>query len=242
MTAELVRIDFYGDQLEACQRDGKVWVSLRRLSDALGVNYAKQLDKLKNKSWATVSLGDMVAEDGKRRELTLVDLETVPMWLASIDEKRVAETVRPKLVRYQRECAKVLADHFVKRSQTDPVPADATLATLEVLRTLRLNQIEQEKKLTAVETKVDQALKAATAAQQTQDSNYGWFTVLAYAKRTGREITVLEASRIGRELSCQLRETGRQPQRIADPRFGHVNLYPETMLIEHFGDTAEICA
>lgn len=124
-----------------------------------------------------------------------------------------------------------------------PQPSDPILALLESARTTYLLQIEQAKKLTAVEAKVDtiqatadRALREAVASQKTADNQYGYFTVLAYAKRTGRNLSVGEASRVGKCLSDRLRAIGGQPQRISDPRFGFVNLYPENMLIEHFQD------
>jgi hypothetical protein len=122
MSGELLTIDFYGDTLEACQRDGKVWVSLRRLCENLGVELESQRRKLNAKSWATTGEITAVAEDGKQRAVTAIDLETIPLWLATIDERKVAPDVRPKLVRYQREAARVLADHFFRR----PAPPGLT--------------------------------------------------------------------------------------------------------------------
>jgi hypothetical protein len=42
----------------------------------------------------------------------MLHLDSFPMWLATIESSRVAEHVRPKLVKYQKECARVLRDHF----------------------------------------------------------------------------------------------------------------------------------
>lgn len=129
------------------------------------------------------------------------------------------------------------------RAELAPTPADPILAMIETAKATYLMQVEQAKKLAAVESKVDavqqtasRALQQATAAQKTADSQYGYFTVLAYAKRTGREISVGEASRVGKCLSDRLRAAGGEPQKISDPRFGFVNLYPENLLIDHFGD------
>jgi vacuolar-type H+-ATPase subunit H len=108
----LVKVSFYGEQIE-CVRDARgVKVSLRRLCDNIGVDFAAQLEKLRARSWATVGQCPTVAEDGKRREMITIDLDSVPMWLATIDAERVAEHVRPKLELYQRECAKALRDYW----------------------------------------------------------------------------------------------------------------------------------
>lgn len=111
----LSKFHFDGDAIDV-QMDGQdVYVSVRRVCDALGVDYPTQQTKLKEKEWATIGLCPTVADDGKRRQMTMLHLDSLPMWLATIDAKRVKPEVRPKLLRYQRECAKVLADHFLGR-------------------------------------------------------------------------------------------------------------------------------
>jgi hypothetical protein len=114
---QLVTVKFYGDELDAVQDgDRRVWVSLLRCSGNLGVDAATQARKLKDKPWATTSEMTVVAEDGKQRSLTMIDLDTLPGWLFSIDARKVKPEVRDKLVKYQREAAKALADHFFKRT------------------------------------------------------------------------------------------------------------------------------
>lgn len=173
MTGNLVKIEFHGDTLEACQSGDKVWTSLRRLCECIGVDYSKQLRKLKSKSWACVAQRAMqVAGDDQIRTYTLIDIETVLMWLAGIDEKRVAEHVRPKLQRYQKECARVLADHFLKRPSppASTVPAvsdaglDARLVHIDLIRSLVVSQIAQERQLADMASHLNDAGMVATAA------------------------------------------------------------------------------
>lgn len=112
----MVRVDFHGDTLDAIQDDGgKVWVSLRRCCENLGIAYDTQLRKLKSKAWAVVTQKVTTGSDGKRYKMAMIDLDSVPLWLAGIEDRKVKEEVREKLARYQRECARVLADHFFGR-------------------------------------------------------------------------------------------------------------------------------
>jgi hypothetical protein len=57
---------------------------------------------------------------GRQQEAFLIDLDTLPMWLATIDVSRVAEGVRPKLIRFQKECVQVLLDHYFGKPPEDP--------------------------------------------------------------------------------------------------------------------------
>lgn len=121
MPNELVKINFYGDHLVATQdEDGRVWVSLRRCCEALGLDLSSQMAKLKGKSWASVAEITMDATDDSKRVLTCIDLGTLPGWLFSIDARKVAEGVREKLAQFQNEAARVLADHFLRRKAAAP--------------------------------------------------------------------------------------------------------------------------
>lgn len=111
MTA-LVEVPFHGDKLQAVQATGSVWVVVRRVCEALGIDESGQRQKLKEKAWATTELISAVAEDGKVREAFAIHLDSLPMWLATIEPSRVRPEVRAKLIAYQRECARVLRDHF----------------------------------------------------------------------------------------------------------------------------------
>lgn len=113
----LVRVPFEGDgdTLEASLEGDRLWVSIRRVCEALGLAVQRQLAKLKDKPWATVTFKVMVADDGKARRVACLDLDSLPMWLATIEASRVAKALRPKLLAYQREAARVLRDHFFGR-------------------------------------------------------------------------------------------------------------------------------
>lgn len=111
-TKSLVPVAFDGDVIETLPDGERVWVGVRGVSESFGIDASTQIAKLKGHAWATVGLRPMVAEDGKIREVFCLDLDSFPMWLATIDAGRVADEARPKLIRYQREAARVLRDHF----------------------------------------------------------------------------------------------------------------------------------
>lgn len=111
-TKAIQKFNFQGDSLNVLRDGDRLQVVVRGICDGLGLGYSSQLQKLKDKEWATVTLIVTVAEDGKAREMAMIDLDSLPMWLATIEPSRVAPHVRPKLVAYQRDVARVLRDHF----------------------------------------------------------------------------------------------------------------------------------
>jgi hypothetical protein len=117
----IVKVQFDGDEIEAIPKDGRAWVVVRRVCEALGIDENGQRRKLQTCPWATTVLMSAVAKDGKIREVFALDLDRVPMWLASINSGKVRPELREKLVRYQCECTRVLRDHFFGKQET-PAP------------------------------------------------------------------------------------------------------------------------
>ena len=121
MNTELQTIGFAGAELQCAERDGEVFVSLRRACEGLGIDYSSQHRKLGGRHWATMVVMTTVAEDGAQRELAMVDLDTLGMWLATIDTRRVADEARPKVELYQQECVKVIRRHFFPTVPIAPI-------------------------------------------------------------------------------------------------------------------------
>jgi hypothetical protein len=79
--------------------DGEqVWVVVKRVCEALGLDETGQRRKLADKAWAVAELKSATALDGKAYETLCLSLDSLPMWLATIDVKRVKPEVQPKLI------------------------------------------------------------------------------------------------------------------------------------------------
>jgi hypothetical protein len=60
------------------------------------------------------------------------------------------------------------------------------------------------------------------------------YTVLGFAAKQGIQISAKDASSKGRRASYLCRQKGIDIERIHDPRFGYVGLYPEDILLKVF--------
>ena len=110
--SNLEKYDFHGDQLALLRKDAGGFVVVRTVCDALGIAAAPQRTKLAAKPWAVCTMIVSTAADGKRYEMLAIHVDSLAMWLATIESSKVAEHVRAKLLRFQLECARVLRDHF----------------------------------------------------------------------------------------------------------------------------------
>ncbi len=61
---------------------------------------------------STMSIMDMVASDGRMREVVSLPLDMLNGWLFGIDANRVKPELKEMVLRYQRECYRVLADYW----------------------------------------------------------------------------------------------------------------------------------
>jgi hypothetical protein len=104
--------NFHGDMLDVVPSDGQVHVAIRRVCEALGIAFEAQLRKL-NDDPAMGVIMMIIPTDGGTQQAACLDVRSLPLWLATIHPSKVKPDAREKLIRYKRECAEVLADHFL---------------------------------------------------------------------------------------------------------------------------------
>lgn len=124
-----------------CQADAEV--SIRHVCDAMGVSTQGQLKKLKSCEWAVINQRFITADDGKNYEYAMISLELLPMWLGGMDPRRVKEEARPKIIRFQKECVKVLAAHFLGIGK----PANGAFASAEQIERLQEQYERQQQEI-----------------------------------------------------------------------------------------------
>lgn len=172
MNNEIIKVQFDGDTLEGIPREGRAWVVVKRICEVLGVDSFTQARKLKTCPWATTSIMLAVAEDGKEREVFALDLDSLPMWLANIHASKVRLELREKLIRYQKECARVLRNHFFGTGDTANVELTKVLGGIMTavvtmgasIADLAKAVADQGKRIEAVERKESSA-SAITRAE-----------------------------------------------------------------------------
>lgn len=122
MSSQLVSIPVPGaaEPIMAVQHEGAEWVSIRHACEALGIDRARQQQKLNEKTWAVGGMMPLTAADGKNYQTYMVDRRTFTMWLATIDTNRVNEAARPILETYQKEAADALDAYFHKGGAINP--------------------------------------------------------------------------------------------------------------------------
>ena len=120
MSNQIAAIPFHGQTVQSVEVDGKPHVVFRPLVESIGMDFASQYRRLNGKSWATIVKTTTVGADGKNRDMTVIDVRTLTMWLATIDENRVSEEARPLVIAYQNEIADVIESYWTQGGAINP--------------------------------------------------------------------------------------------------------------------------
>lgn len=219
----VVKVPFRGDELLTVEVNGRPHVLLKPAFEAIGLDAKSQIDKLAGKSWACTGLIPVQVGD-QRRVMVIADVRTFLMALATVDERRVSEAARPKLIAYQAEVADAIESYWTQGGALNP------RATEDQLSALR----KQAEILVVLRGVVDTGwldakgrVLAARALGETPelDQSTKPLTVSIYLSRKGLKGKEAKAAApmFGKRLKALFKETfGEEPPSIEDVVGRHV--------------------
>lgn len=127
---EVVKLDLSAGSIDTVMVDGEPHVVFRPAVEAIGLAYSAQLRKLRDRSWANRVDIDTVAEDGRTRSMVAVDVRTFLMWLATVNETKVADEVRETLIAYQQETTTAVNAYWTQGGAINPRASEEQLDSL----------------------------------------------------------------------------------------------------------------
>ncbi len=142
MTERIEKVEnivFDGDTIQAVKENEKVWVPLKPICEAMGIDWDGQRKLLQRDEVlaATTVTMTAVGADGKQREMVCLPLDYLNGWLFKLTPSLfTSKEVREKVIRYQRECFRVLAEHFLGKASAE---AAVSAAVMERARRYELN-------------------------------------------------------------------------------------------------------
>lgn len=151
---EAKEVNFNGDKILAVWEEKKVYVAVGWVCRALGLQYRKQADKLKRHAVLSkgVSLRAVPSPRGNQATLVL-EVDYLPLWLATVNPEKVSLGQKKKLVQYQLRAKDVLANAFVKDAEQAPQTSSIIPQTYSAALRLAANLQE---KIEALEPKAEQ--------------------------------------------------------------------------------------
>lgn len=107
-----INVPFHGDNLYVVNYSGQPYVPMKPIVEGMGMDWASQFTKLKQRFKSTIAEITMVAEDGKSRNMLCIALRKLSGWLHTISPNKVKPEIRDKVIRYQEECDDVLYEYW----------------------------------------------------------------------------------------------------------------------------------
>lgn len=157
VTAVLVRTD-EGEQ---------VLIPIRPLCDLLGIDWSSQRQRINRDPVlsdvvmsvvVTTADIDPTSRRPRTSEMLCLPLDFLNGWLFGVNASRVKSEIRQRLIRYQRDCYRILAAAF---QQTAVSPTMANLAQIRglalAIAQMAEEQMEHERRISATETRLQQA-------------------------------------------------------------------------------------
>jgi|GEM_PF-4981055 len=145
-------VNFNGVNLIGVQKDGKVFVAIKKICDDLGLSdHKKQIARIKRDE--TLSEGGAVLllpTNGGNQEVFCLENNYLPFWLTGISSNHCKEEIRPRLKEFKLKAKDILAAAFLNKEPEQKPMSPAELALLQAQNVLAI-----EKKLTIIESKVD---------------------------------------------------------------------------------------
>lgn len=99
---------------------GEVFVAVKTICDAIGLDYERAKRNIKEHPVLSAGMSVQTYQvGGQGREMVCLNLDYIHGWLFSISANHVRKEIRPNLLTYQRECYKVLKDHYFGEKKTE---------------------------------------------------------------------------------------------------------------------------
>lgn len=146
-----------GVDIVTVEQNGEVYVPIKPICTALGIDDKAQRDKL-NSDEFFVSTGGIitsVAEDGKSREMYSLPLRYVYGWLATINPGKVAPDAKEAVMNYRRKCYDVLYEHFAGGLRRQVETNEAEIALLKEINSAIGEEKEARTRRKKAEDKLD---------------------------------------------------------------------------------------
>lgn len=210
---------FYGDELTAFRvEDGSVYVPIRPICERLGVDWSSQRQRIhRDPVLARYFVVVTTTKSGRGNpNMAALRLDYLNGWLFGINASRVNPDIRDRLIRYQEECYRVLAEAFQQQRVTaapsvqdidldellrssDSPEAQAYRIALAIANIARQqlvlrHQLEEqagrlethEQRLELLEARLGDPARAITVAQASRISQAVKTIALELGKRSGR--------------------------------------------------------
>lgn len=116
-----INVPFHGANLYVVNHNGEPYAPMKPIIDGMGMDWASQFTKLKNRfKTCVVKITMQLPGDDQQRDVTCLALRKLNGWLQTISPNKVKPEIRDKVIQYQDECDDVLYQYWTKGEVVNP--------------------------------------------------------------------------------------------------------------------------
>ena len=205
---------FYDDEITAVRtEDGRVFVPIRPIVERLGLSWSGQRervirDRVLSAEAATVRVTRTEDDRQIARELFCIPLDYLSGFLFGISAERVKLEYQEDVIRYQRECYKVLSEALSEGRLITDITFDDLLQTADP-NVVQAYQIAQA----VMRLARNQILIESRLTGRLEDHESRLITLESQLSDTGRHVTPDQASQLSQAVKAVAIELGRKSGR-----------------------------
>jgi len=119
---EITKVPFYGNEIVVIEKNGKQYVSMKPIVEALGLAWRDQQRIIEKDPVLNSVKGvtPLTGNDGKQYQMICLPLEYLNGWLFKVPASRYSGKKQETIICYQKECYQVLHEYFHKGAAIDP--------------------------------------------------------------------------------------------------------------------------
>lgn len=152
---QVQNISFHGQTVAVFSQNNQHYVAMKPICENIGLQWEAQLKRIQRNAILNTAMSMMdTPSNGGKQKTACLPLDYLNGWLFGVDARRVKPEIRERLLTYQRECFRVLNNHFNQPKQTIKLPAPANaniLATRAEMHSI-LNAIQAASTSSFVDT------------------------------------------------------------------------------------------
>ena len=213
---EQKQVVFYDDEITAVlvnlRGKQEIYIPIRPICDFLGVAWDPQRRRInRDPVLASEVKGVTVTvTPGGRQEMICLPIDYISGFLFGINASRVKEEVRERLIRYQRECYKVLAEAFQEgRLTADPILDELLQSDTEAVQAYKM--LQAMVKLARNQVLLEAQLE--THSTKLIDHEQRLEEIESSLGDTGRNVTPDQASQISQAVKAVAIALGKQTKK-----------------------------
>lgn len=116
-----ITVPFHNAELFLVEHNGQPYTPLRQIVQGMGLDWASQFTKIKQKfASCVVEITMQILGDDQARSHTCIPVRKLPAWLYSVNPNKVKPELRDTVIKYQEECDDVLWDYWTKGVAVNP--------------------------------------------------------------------------------------------------------------------------